>query len=162
MKKRVKWDFMQRKWEWGILSFAINRMTYSWWAGWSQETEKHTEQRHSSHPTGLPWEDSWVRNKWFLLITSEFGDDPLCDKASQVELVVKNLPANAENIRDTGSIPGSGRCPEVGSGNPLQCSCLKNPMDRGAWRAPVYRNAKEAGTTQRLNKKQLYNAYKEL
>ena len=46
---------------------------------------------------------------------------------SQVVLVVKNLPANAGDIRDTGLIPGSGRSPGGGQGNPLQYSCLKNP-----------------------------------
>ena len=50
---------------------------------------------------------------------------------SQVALVVENLPANAGDIRDTGSIPGSGRS-GGGHGNPLQYSCLENPMDRGA------------------------------
>ena len=49
----------------------------------------------------------------------------------QVALVVKNLPANAEDTGDTGSIPGSGRSHEEGNGNPLQYSCLENPMDRG-------------------------------
>ena len=49
--------------------------------------------------------------------------------ASQVVLVVKTLHSNAENIRDTGLIFGSGRSP---GGNPLQYSCLENPMDRGA------------------------------
>ena len=44
----------------------------------------------------------------------------------------KNLPANAGDIKDTGSIPGSGRSPEGGHGNPLQYSCLENPMDMGA------------------------------
>ena len=53
--------------------------------------------------------------------------------ASQVVLVVRNLPANAGDVRKTGLIPGSGRSPGKGSGNPLQYSCLKNPMDRGAW-----------------------------
>ena len=47
--------------------------------------------------------------------------------------MVKNLPANAEDIKDMGSIPGSGRSPGVGHGNPLEYSCLENPMDRGAW-----------------------------
>ena len=47
-------------------------------------------------------------------------------------LVVKNLPANAGDIRDVGSIPGSGRSPGVGHGNPLQYSCLENPKDRVA------------------------------
>ena len=51
---------------------------------------------------------------------------------SQVVLVVKNLSANAGDVRDTGSIPGLGRSPGGGNGNPLQYSCLKNPMDRAA------------------------------
>ena len=51
--------------------------------------------------------------------------------ASQVVLVVKNPPAG--EVRDTGSIPGLGRSPGGGNGNSLQCSCLGNPMDRGAW-----------------------------
>ena len=53
--------------------------------------------------------------------------------ASQVVLVVKNLPANTGDLRDTGSIPGSGRSPGGGYGNPLQYSCLENPTDREAW-----------------------------
>ena len=53
--------------------------------------------------------------------------------ASQVALVVKNLPATAGVVRDTGLIPGSGRTPGGGHGNPLQCSCLENPMDRRSW-----------------------------
>ena len=52
--------------------------------------------------------------------------------------VVKNLPANAGDIRDTGSISGSGRSPGGGNGNPFQYFCLKNPIDRGAWRATVH------------------------
>ena len=49
--------------------------------------------------------------------------------------MVKNSPANAGDIRDAGSIPGLGRFPGLGEGhgNPLQCSCLENPMDREAW-----------------------------
>ena len=57
-------------------------------------------------------------------------------------LVVKNPPANAGDIRDEGSIPGSGRSPGGGRGNPLQYSCLENPMDRGAWWATVHGVAK--------------------
>ena len=53
-------------------------------------------------------------------------------RASQVALVLKSLSANARDTRDTGSIPGSGRSPGGGSGNPLQFSCLENPMDKGA------------------------------
>ena len=47
--------------------------------------------------------------------------------------VVKNPPADAGDVRDVGSIPGSGRSPGVGNGNPLQYSCLKIPTDRGGW-----------------------------
>ena len=51
--------------------------------------------------------------------------------------MVKNLPANAGDIRDAGSTSGSGRSPGVGNGNPLQYSCLENPIDKGAWQATV-------------------------
>ena len=51
---------------------------------------------------------------------------------------VKNMHANAGDTRDTGSIPGSVRSPGGGHGNPLQYSCLENPMERGAWRATVH------------------------
>ena len=51
--------------------------------------------------------------------------------------MVKNLPANAGDVRDVGLIPGSGRSPAEGNGYPLQYSCLENPTDRGAWRATV-------------------------
>ena len=57
-------------------------------------------------------------------------------------LVIKNPSANAGDIRDTGLIPGSGRSPGEGHGNPFQYSWLENPMDRGAWRATVHRVAK--------------------
>ena len=50
----------------------------------------------------------------------------------------KNLPASVGDAGDVGSIPGSRRSPEEGHGNPLQCSCPENPMDRGAWQAAVH------------------------
>ena len=56
-------------------------------------------------------------------------------------LVVKNPPANAGDIRHVGLIPGSGRSSGEGHGNPLQHSCLENPMDRGVWWAVVHRVA---------------------
>ena len=59
-----------------------------------------------------------------------------------MELVVKNLHANAGNIGDLGLIPGSGRSPGEGNGNPLQYSCLENAMDGGAWLATVHGVAK--------------------
>ena len=56
----------------------------------------------------------------------------------QVTLVVKNPPANAGDIRDVGTIPESGRSTGEGNSNPLQYSCLENPMARGAWQATVH------------------------
>ena len=56
--------------------------------------------------------------------------------------MVKNLPANAGDTRNTGLIPGFGRFPGVGNGNPLQYSCLEIPMDAGAWWATVHRVTK--------------------
>ena len=60
---------------------------------------------------------------------------PIWYRASQVVLVVRNPPADAG---DEGSIPGSGRSPGVGNGNPLQNSCLENSMGRGAWGATIH------------------------
>ena len=63
--------------------------------------------------------------------------------------VVSNLPANAGNSI---SIPGSGTSPENGNDNPLQYSCLGNPMDRGAWQATVHGGLKESDTTDQLTR----------
>ena len=52
--------------------------------------------------------------------------------------MVKNSPANTGDMRDSDLIPRSGRSPGEGNGNPLQHSCLENPMDRGAWQATVH------------------------
>ena len=56
--------------------------------------------------------------------------------------MIKNLPTNAGDTGDEVSIPGLGRSPGEGNGNPLQYSCLGNPMDKGAWWATVHRVAK--------------------
>ena len=61
--------------------------------------------------------------------------------------MVKNLPANTGDIRDVDSILGSGSSSGVGNGNPLQYSCLKNSLDRGAWQASVHR----VGKTERVS-----------
>ena len=66
-------------------------------------------------------------------------------------LVVKNLPANVGDVRDTVSIPRSGRSPGEGNGNPDQYSCLENPMDRRAWLAMVYGVAKIRTGLKRLS-----------
>ena len=70
---------------------------------------------------------------------------------AQVVLVVKNLPANAGDVKDIGLISGSGRSPGGGHGNPLQYSCLKNPMDRRDWWAMVHRVAQSWTRLKRLS-----------
>ena len=62
--------------------------------------------------------------------------------------MVKNSPANSGDAGDTGLIPGSGRCPGEGNGNPLQYSSLENPMGRGAWKLAVHRIAKQSDMTE--------------
>ena len=63
-------------------------------------------------------------------------------------LVVKDPPVRAGDVRDAGSIPGLRRSPGKGHGNPLQCSCLENPMNRGAWWATVHGGCTESNTTE--------------
>ena len=79
-----------------------------------------------------------------------------------MELLVKNPPPNAGDVRDVGSIPGSGRSPGEGNGTPLQYSCLENPMDRGAWQATVYRVTKSQTRLKRLRRHASYNKNKYL
>ena len=70
-------------------------------------------------------------------LTSQIRTDPISDFPDGFPdgLVGKECACNAGDTGDIGSIPGSGGSPGVGNGNPLQYSCLENPMDRGAWRA---------------------------
>ena len=76
-----------------------------------------------------------VHTKFFF---KEIRESHLYSRVPQVAVVVKNPPANAGDIRDTGSIPGLGSSSEGGHGNPLQYSCLENPVDRGTWWATVH------------------------
>ena len=75
------------------------------------------------------------------------------DIASRVALVVKNLPANAGDIRTRDSIPGLGRSLGEGNGKPLQCSCLEKPMDGGVRWATVYRATKSRPQLKQLSRR---------
>ena len=79
--------------------------------------------------------------------------------ASQVAQVVKNPPASAGDAGGTGSIPGSGRSPGEGNGNPLQCSCLENPRDGGAWWAAIYGVAQSRTRLKRLSSSSRSNMF---
>ena len=88
--------------------------------GTGRRLEQKVRERARSKPS------VWCREPTSYLLTS------------QVVLVVKNLPASAGDTRDWGSIPGSGRSPGEDNGNPLQYSCLEDPMERKAWQATVH------------------------
>ena len=89
--------------------------------------------------TGNWLQISEVQIKGMLSVTTDSYFFLYKERASQVVLVVKNLPANVGGIRDAGSIPGLGRSSREEHDNPLQYSCLENPMDRGAWQYTVHR-----------------------
>ena len=92
----------------------------------------------SDNPFGQPRVYS---SKFVSIVTHNYMFLHTLHLASQVAQVIKNPPANAGGIRDEGSIPGLGRSPGGGHGNPFQYSCLENTMDRGAWQATVQRVA---------------------
>ena len=81
-------------------------------------------------------ENSGIAQSYILVPLSTYPS-PIFG-ASQVAPVVKNPPANAGDARVMGSIPGMGRFPGGGHGNPLQYSCLENPMGRGAWQGILH------------------------
>ena len=82
---------------------------------------------------------SWLKHEEIeRLSTSLEWTSTTSEWASQVVLVVKNLPANAGDVRNMGLIPGSGRSPGKGNGNPLQYPCMENSMDGGGLRATVH------------------------
>ena len=118
-----------------------------WWLRWYRIHLQCRRPRFNPWVRKIPWRWEWLPTLVFLPRKSHgqrslAGYSPFGRKeldmtewlilgASQVVLVVKNPPANAGDIRDVGSIPGSGRSPGGEHGNPLQHSCLENPMDRG-------------------------------
>ena len=75
---------------------------------------------------------------YLLLVASNVGGESHLHELFLGGISIKNPSANAGDVRDVSSIPGSGRSPGEGRGNPLQYSCLENPMDRGVWWATVH------------------------
>ena len=96
-----------------------------------------------SHRVRYDWSDlaAAAAHPWDAPQSMLIGNSALQTDLSRAQLV-KNLPAEAGVTRDVSSIPASGRSPGGGNGNPLQCSCLENSMDRRAWRVKVYGVAK--------------------
>ena len=106
------------------------------------------------HPLMGIWIISTFWLLWIILLWT-FSYKVLCGHVFSLgfpaTLVVKKLPANAGNARDAGSVLWLGRSPGGRHGNPLQCSCLENPTDWGAWWAPVHGVAKSQTWLKRLN-----------
>ena len=114
---------------------ATHSSIFAWRIPWMEE------------PGGL--QSTWLQSRTRL---SDFiHTHVLFSRASQVALVVENLPASAGDIRDMGLIPGSGRFRGGGHGNPLQYSCLETPTDRETWRATVHRVPKSQTQLKQLN-----------
>ena len=78
-------------------------------------------------------ENPMERRTWWATVHRVTKSLTQLKRFSTGGLVVKNLPTSGRDPRDAGSVPRLGRCPGIGNGNPLQYSCLKNPMDRGTW-----------------------------
>ena len=137
----LKWRRLLESWPLTRpLRYFVSSPTYPWknWShlndilknrsAWLNHTFFNTScDRIVIYVSTIPWNSALI-----------FRMAPHLIWASQVVLVVKNLPANAGDARDLGSIPGSGRSPGGGNGNPLQHSCRENSMDREAWRATVH------------------------
>ena len=125
----------------GLQSMGSLRVGHSWATSLSLFTFMHWRRKWQPTPVFLPGES---QGRWRLgglppVGLHRVGHDwsdlaaEAAAGASQVALVVKNPPANAGDRRDTGSVPGSGRSPGGGHGNPLQYSCLENSITREAW-----------------------------
>ena len=106
------------------------------------DTEGSKARTAESHETGgtrsLTHSEKKGPDRWeppYVTSMGEFIYSCYLSRAFSDGSELKNLPLNAGDTEDVSWIPGSGRCPGGGNGNPLKYSCLRNPMDRGAWRA---------------------------
>ena len=143
-------------------------VTVAWhtlkWEGWGRAkpdwlplASRPHETNASLAPESLTVWPSLPTGPFLLPAISLHFYFPLLNVASQVMLVVKNPPANAGDVRDSGSIPGWERILGGGHGNPLQYSCLENPTDRRDWWATVYKVAKSWTRLRRLSVHALLN-----
>ena len=108
----------------------------------SLDWEDPLEKGKATHSSRLAWRIRGLYSPWGHKESQPSDFHFLSSKdVSSVALVAKNPTANAGDIRDTSSIPGLGRSPGGGHGNPLQYSCLENLMDRAAWQTTVHKVA---------------------
>ena len=116
----------------------------SWWGCRRQQWGKEFNTRKGKCLDKFIYANLW-------LSTFRFFTTSCVRQMSLVVLVIKNLPANSGDKGDTGSVPGWGRSPGGGHGNPFRYSCLENLMDRGAWRATVHRVTRSWTRLKRLS-----------
>ena len=111
------------------------------------EIHQHRSSLRWCSARGADSENDFLRFlcRWILVLNTGFIG------ASQVALVVKNSPASAGDLRYAGSVPGLGRSPGEGHGNPFQYSCLETSVERGAWWATLHGVAKSWMRVKRLN-----------
>ena len=124
-----------------VKNLPVMQETWVWSLDWEEPLQKGKALHSSILAWRIPWtvqQSPWTGHK--VSDTTHFHCH--CIWASQVALVGKNPPNNAGEVRQEALIPGSGRSPAGTHRNSLQCSCLENPLDRGAWRATVHRVAK--------------------
>ena len=126
--------------DWGQEEKGTTEDEMTGWQHWLDGRESEWTPGDGDGQGGLTCCDSWGRKESDT--TEQLNWTECHGGASQMALVVKNLPANAGDTRDVGSVLRSGKSPGGGNGNPLQYSCLENSMDRGAWWATAHGVAK--------------------
>ena len=119
-------------------SSNIERLSKRWWAP-TPSADIHHVPYNNHHRLR------------FIFQAGERLSHPWFQRASQVALMVKSMPAKAGDTREMGLSPGLGKSPGGGNGNPFQNSCLENSRDRGVWQATVHGVAKSQTRLQRLN-----------
>ena len=135
-----------------LQSMESRRVGHDWATSLSLFTFMHWRRKWQPTPVFLPGE-SQGRGAWWAAVSGvaqgqtqlkrlSSSSSKHLHRASQMAQVVKNPPVNERDARHLGLIPGSGKCPGGGNDNPLQYSCLGNPMDWGAWWASVHGVAK--------------------
>ena len=131
------------------------KMDRSWWRVLTKRGP--LEKEMATHSSILAWRIPGTEEPGGLLSMGSHRVGH--DWSDLVAAVVKNMHANARDIRDVGWIPRSGRSPGGRHGNPLQYSCLENPMDGGAWETAVHGVAKSRTWLKQLSTHTCYNSY---
>ena len=127
------------QYSWASLVAQLVKNPPAMWETWvqSQGWEDTLDKGKATHSSILAWRIPWTTVQGVTKSQTQLSSFHFLSMH-----MVKNPPANAGDTGDGGSVPGLGRSPGVGNGNPLQYSCPENPMDRGAWQATVHRVAK--------------------